>query len=130
MGPHADLYRLWCGLHGIESVNACGVEGKTLLAEIDAALLPKVCEVYLKARDERAILPSQAHIIEACDTLMRALAHVGIIAQRLLDHVGGDNSCINGQAPTHFVGVLTDDMDEEEKRLIREYDPVCNKKMG
>jgi len=53
----------------------------------DAALLPKVCEVYLKARDEKAILPSQAHIVEACDILMRALAHVGIIA--LVDEATG-----------------------------------------
>ena len=53
----------------------------------DAVLLPKVCEVYLKARDRGALLPSQQHIAEACDLLMRGLAHVGIVA--LVDEVTG-----------------------------------------
>ncbi|MGH8167998.1 MAG: P63C domain-containing protein, partial [Woeseiaceae bacterium] len=46
-------------------------------------LLPKVCEVYLAFRDDALSrtgkIPKQfQHIIEACDLLMRALAHVGI----------------------------------------------------
>jgi hypothetical protein len=59
----------------------------------DATLLPKVCEVYLRFRDQSLInndgkLPKQyAHIIEACDILMRGLAHVGIIA--LVDEATG-----------------------------------------
>jgi hypothetical protein len=53
----------------------------------DAMLLPMVCEVYLKARDARATLPSQEHIVEACDLLMRGLARVGIIA--LVDEATG-----------------------------------------
>lgn len=53
----------------------------------DAKLLPMVCEVYLKARDHRVDLPSQKHIVEACDLLMRGLAHVGIIA--LVDEATG-----------------------------------------
>ena len=53
----------------------------------DAMLLPMVCEVYLKARDRRAILPSQKHIVQACDLLMRGLARVGIIA--LVDEATG-----------------------------------------
>jgi hypothetical protein len=46
----------------------------------EAQLLPKVCDVYLKARDAKALLPGQRHIARACDVLMRGLAHVGIIA--------------------------------------------------
>ena len=54
----------------------------------------------------------------------------GDIRQRLLDHLGGDNSCITGQAPTHWVDVVTNDMDQREKELIAELNPICNKKIG
>lgn len=58
----------------------------------DAELLPIVCEVYLKFRDESrrngGEVPSrQRHIVEACDRLMRGLARVGIIA--LVDEATG-----------------------------------------
>ncbi|UCC28778.1 MAG: P63C domain-containing protein [Phycisphaerales bacterium] len=53
----------------------------------DAMLLPKVCEVYLMARDQDRLLASQKHIAHACDLLMRGLAHVGIIA--LVDEATG-----------------------------------------
>lgn len=61
-------------------------------AGFDATLLPKVCEVYLKLRDESLAkdgkVPAQyAHIIKACDALMRGLAEVGIIA--LVDEATG-----------------------------------------
>lgn len=47
-----------------------------------AGLLPKVCEVYLSARDAepKVLLASQTHIVKACDLLIRGLAHVGIAA--------------------------------------------------
>jgi hypothetical protein len=58
----------------------------------DAKLLPMVCEVYLKfrdhARETTGKVPRQyEHIIRACDTLMRGLATVGIIA--LVDEATG-----------------------------------------
>jgi hypothetical protein len=59
----------------------------------DATLLPKVCEVYLKFRDDcfkkdNGRVPTQyAHIVEACDALMRGLAVVGIVA--LVDEATG-----------------------------------------
>ena len=40
------------------------------------------------------------------------------IRKRLLDHLGGDNPCITGQAPTHWVDVVTNNNVAEEKRLI------------
>jgi len=52
-----------------------------------AELLPKVCEVYLKARDENVLLQPQLKFAKACDILMRGLAHVGIIA--LIDEATG-----------------------------------------
>ena len=45
-----------------------------------AELLPQVCEVYLKARDNKVLLKSQIKFAVSCDILMRGLAHVGIVA--------------------------------------------------
>jgi len=54
----------------------------------------------------------------------------GDIRQRLLDHLNGDNSCIVSEKPTHWVDVVTANYIEEERRLILECDPVCNKGVG
>jgi hypothetical protein len=55
----------------------------------DAELLTQVCNVYLEARRQKAL---QAHhhqmrIADACEMLMRALAHIGIVA--LVDEATG-----------------------------------------
>lgn len=52
-----------------------------------ADLLPDVCEVYLRARDNGALLKHQEHIARQAELLMRGLAHVGIIA--LVDEATG-----------------------------------------
>lgn len=52
-----------------------------------AELLPKVCNIYLQARDEKKTLPSQRNMVRAADILMRGLAEVGIIA--LVDEATG-----------------------------------------
>lgn len=52
-----------------------------------AEIMPMVCEVYLSARDEGALLASQEHIAKQAEILMRAFAHVGIIA--LIDEATG-----------------------------------------
>ena len=52
-----------------------------------AALLPQVCEVYLRARDAGVLQKQQAHIAEQADILIRGLATVGIIA--LVDEATG-----------------------------------------
>ncbi len=52
-----------------------------------ADLLPKVCAVYLKARDKSQLLDSQKPTALACDILVRGLAQVGIIA--LVDEATG-----------------------------------------
>ena len=52
-----------------------------------AELLPKVCEVYLRAREDGALLKSQEKFAKACEILTRGLAHVGIIA--LVDEATG-----------------------------------------
>ncbi len=58
----------------------------------DAELLPRVCEVYLKFRDECLSKDGQVpenykHIVKACDALMRGLATLGIVA--LVDEATG-----------------------------------------
>lgn len=52
-----------------------------------AEMLPRVCEVYLRARDANALLKSQEKMAKACEILMRGLAHVGIVA--LVDEATG-----------------------------------------
>lgn len=53
----------------------------------NARLLPQVCDVYLEARAAGALLPSQRHIGERAEILMRGLATVGIIS--LVDEATG-----------------------------------------
>ena len=63
----------------------------------------------------------------------RAWIYVGKtddLRKRLLEHFGGDNACINKYTPTHFVGTVTDDNEAQEKALIVELDPECNKRVG
>lgn len=52
-----------------------------------AELLPDVCEIYLKARDEKKLPANQAHVAMAAELLVRGLARVGIIA--LVDEATG-----------------------------------------
>jgi P63C domain-containing protein len=53
----------------------------------NAELLPGVCEVYLKAREAKALPYQQEHIAAQAEIIMRGLATVGIIA--LVDEVTG-----------------------------------------
>jgi hypothetical protein len=52
-----------------------------------ADLLPKVCNVYLGARDRGVLLPSQKRTAEQADMLVRGLAEVGIVA--MIDEATG-----------------------------------------
>lgn len=52
-----------------------------------AEILPQVCSVYLAARDAGKLLPSQEHIAQRADILIRGLATVGIVA--LVDEATG-----------------------------------------
>lgn len=52
-----------------------------------AELLPKVAELYLKARDAGVLTKNQEPIAHACDILIRGLAHTGIVA--LVDEATG-----------------------------------------
>jgi hypothetical protein len=52
-----------------------------------AALLPQMCEVYLKGREEKVLMAHQLPIAEQCERLLRGLAVVGITA--LVDEATG-----------------------------------------
>lgn len=53
----------------------------------DASILPKVCEVWLQAKDAGVLQPSQLPKVKKAEILMRGLAHIGIIA--LVDEATG-----------------------------------------
>ncbi|MEQ1824115.1 MAG: P63C domain-containing protein [Fimbriimonadaceae bacterium] len=53
----------------------------------NAEALPKVCDIYLRARDANALLRGQYRIAMECDILVRSLATVGIVA--LVDEATG-----------------------------------------
>lgn len=52
-----------------------------------AELLPKICNVYLRARDQGVLLPTQRRTAEQADLLVRGLAETGIVA--LVDEATG-----------------------------------------
>jgi hypothetical protein len=52
-----------------------------------AEILPMVCDTYLKARDAGKLPHNQLHVAKQAEILIRALAHVGIIA--LVDEATG-----------------------------------------
>ena len=84
---------------------------------------------YNKARVER-ITAGQ----DGCYGLYRGDTCVyvgkGDIRDRLLAHLNGDNPCITRENPTHWVDMVTDDMNAREKDLIRELGPICNERIG
>ena len=62
-------------------------DSKAIGSGVEATALPKICEVYLRARDAKALHPSQEHLAVQADLLIRAFANVGIIA--LVDEATG-----------------------------------------
>lgn len=63
------------------------LDGGKINRGYSAAILPKVCEVWLKAKDAGALQGSQLPKAKKAEILMRGLAHVGIIA--LVDEATG-----------------------------------------
>lgn len=58
-----------------------------VLSGYECGVLPAVCEVYLRARDNDALTPNQIKLAIASDALVRSLAQVGISA--LIDEATG-----------------------------------------
>lgn len=53
----------------------------------DCLILPTVCDIYLKAREDNILLPTQIETAQKAEILMRSLAKVGIVA--LVDEATG-----------------------------------------
>lgn len=54
---------------------------------VRADVIPKVCDVWLMARDAKALKKQQFHVAVQADIVMRGLAHIGIIS--LVDEATG-----------------------------------------
>lgn len=54
----------------------------------------------------------------------------GIVRDRLLAHLRGDNPLILPHVPTQFVVEFTTDIDRREKELIYLLDPLANRRVG
>lgn len=63
------------------------VDGSRIVVGYDARILPMVCEVWLRAREANALQSQQLDKAKKAEILMRALAHIGIIA--LVDEATG-----------------------------------------
>lgn len=63
------------------------VDGNRIVTGYDASILPVVCEIWLKAREAGALQKQQLDKAQKAETLMRALAHIGVIA--LVDEATG-----------------------------------------
>lgn len=63
------------------------LDGTKVTRGYDARILPKVCEVWLRANEEKVLQPSQIIKAKKAEILMRGLAYVGIIA--LVDEATG-----------------------------------------
>ena len=62
-------------------------KGGGIAQGVDAVLLPKICDVWLRARDDGKLTKPQQGVAQRADLLMRGLAHVGIIS--LVDEATG-----------------------------------------
>jgi hypothetical protein len=66
------------------------VDGIRIITGYDARILPVVCDIWLKAREAGALQKQQLDKAQKAEILMRALAHVGIIA--MVDEATGYQS--------------------------------------
>ena len=66
------------------------VDGKKIAFGYDARVLPVICDIWLKAREAGALQKQQLDKAQKAETLMRGLAHVGVIA--LVDEATGYQS--------------------------------------
>lgn len=63
------------------------LDGDRVVRGYDAAILPAVCNIWLKAREEKALQAQQLAKAQKAEILMRALAETGIVA--LIDEATG-----------------------------------------
>ncbi|MDB5164886.1 MAG: phage-related protein [Candidatus Saccharibacteria bacterium] len=61
--------------------------GKAMRTGFKASILPEVCDVYLRAREDGALVKQQQHLAVASEIIVRSLSKVGILA--LVDEATG-----------------------------------------
>lgn len=76
------------------------------------------------------ITPNQMGVYALYKTNRWIYVGRGDIRARLLDHLNGDNACINREHPTHWVDEVTANHVERERQVIVELNPVCNQRVG
>ncbi|MFA7638486.1 MAG: P63C domain-containing protein [Parvibaculum sp.] len=100
------------------------MNGGALASGYRAEILPMVCEVYLRARDAGALPPNQRHVAVQAEILIRALAHVGIIA--LVDEVTGYQDV---RARTALNEILEQFISEELRKWAKTFPDEFYKQM-
>ena len=86
---------------------------------IEATVIPEICNVFLKAREEGALHPSQVHIAQQAEIIIRGLARVGIVA--LVDEATG----YEDQRPKNALAEILKAFISEELRRYAETFPLA-----
>lgn len=74
-------------LNGVLNLIEYKSKGGTIIEGYDASILPKLCRVYLDAREQNKLVPQQLPLARASEILLLSLANVGITA--LVDEATG-----------------------------------------
>lgn len=89
-----------------------------------AELLPVICEIYLAARQDNALPSNQQHIAREAEVLVRALAHVGIIA--LVDEATGYQDVRTKDALSRIIEAF---IEKELQPWVRTFPPEFYREM-
>lgn len=89
-----------------------------------AEVLPAVCDVYLKAREQGKLAATQEGIAQQCEILVRGLSKVGIIA--LVDEATGYQDI---RARDALAKILEQFISEELRKWVRTFPPSFYKEM-
>ena len=86
---------------------------------IRAEATPKICAVWLKARDAGVLKHNQIHLAEAADVIIRGLAEVGIVA--LIDEATGYQADRERDA---LAKILEAFVAKELRKWVKTFDPA------
>ena len=80
----------------------------------DAELLIEICDLYLRARNQKLLRPNERHLAQMAEIIVRACAKVGIIA--LVDEATGYQEVRERRAlQLKLQAFIADDMQESNK---------------
>ncbi|MFH1495442.1 MAG: P63C domain-containing protein [Pseudomonadota bacterium] len=100
------------------------VDGNRIVTGYDARILPIVCDIWLKAREARALQKQQLDKAQKAEILMRGLAHVGIIA--LVDEATGYQ---NVRAKDSLAKILEAFVAKELQPWVKKFPPSFYEEM-